>query len=125
VDLVQVDVIGAQAAQAVLARADDPAPRVSLLVDVVAHPAVHLGGEHHPIPAAGQGLADDLLRLAGRVHVGGVDEVDPGVQRPLDDPGRLVMIRIAPGPEHHRAQAKRADLHASGAEHTHLHGSTL
>jgi hypothetical protein len=37
--------------------------------------------DHVVATAAGQRLADDLLRLAGRVHVGGVDEVDASVQR--------------------------------------------
>jgi hypothetical protein len=47
---------------------------------LLAHREVDLAGEHHVIALpAGEGLADDLLRLAGGVDVGGVDEVDAGV----------------------------------------------
>ena len=120
-DLVEVDPVGAQAAEAVLHLAHDPAPRVAELVRVVAHRAVHLGGQHHVVAPALQRLADDLLGLAARVHVRGVDEVDPGVERAVDDRGRLVVVAFSPGPEHHRAQAERADLHAGGSEVPELH----
>jgi hypothetical protein len=64
VDLVQVDAVGAQAAQAVLALPDDPAGGVSPGVHVPAHRAVHLGGEDDAVTARPfQRLADDLLRL--------------------------------------------------------------
>jgi hypothetical protein len=56
-----------------------------------------LGGEDDVVaPAAGQRLADDLLGLALGVDVGGVDEVDPGVQGPVDDPDALVVVGVAP-----------------------------
>ena len=51
-------------------------------------------------------LADDLLGLAGGVDVGGVDEVDPGVERRVDDADRVVVVGVAPGAEHHRAEAQ-------------------
>jgi hypothetical protein len=106
VDLVEVDPVRAQAAQAVLDLSDDPAAGVAELVGVLAHRAVHLGGEHHVVAAApGQRLADDHLRLAARVDVGGVHEVDAGVERAVDDPDRLVVVALAPGAEHHGPQA--------------------
>ena len=40
-------------------------------------------------------LADDLLGFA--VGVGGVDEVDPGVQRLVDDADRVVVVGVADG----------------------------
>ena len=58
----------------------------------------------------GQGLADDLLGLAEGVDVGGVDEIDPRIERAVDDADRLVVIGGSPRPEHHGAQAQRADL---------------
>ena len=85
VDLVEVDVVGAEPAQAGLALADDPPARVAVMFGSVAHRAVHLGREDDVVAAAGERLADDLLRLAGGVHVGGVDEVDAGVERGVDD----------------------------------------
>ena len=64
VHLVEVDVVGAETAQRVLDLGHDPAPRVAPLVGVLAHGAVELGGQHHVVAAALQGLADDLLGLA-------------------------------------------------------------
>ena len=96
------------------------------LVRVLAHLPVHLGGEEDVVAAAaGERLADDLLRLAARVDVGGVDEVDPGVERGVDDPDRLVVIGLAPGPEHHRSETQRADLDTGGGELSRLHHSIL
>ena len=64
VDLVEIDVVGLQAAQRVLDRADDPAPRIALLVRVLAHRAVDFGGQHDVVATALERLADDLLGLA-------------------------------------------------------------
>jgi hypothetical protein len=84
--------------------------------------AVDLGREDDVVAAAaGERLGDDLLGLAARVDVGGVDEVDPRVERAVDDPDRLVVVGVAPGAEHHRAEAQRADLHAGTAERAVLH----
>ena len=124
VDLVEVDPVGAQPAQAVLDLLDDPAARVAELVGIVAHLAVDLGGQDRVVtPAPGEGLAHDLLGLAARVDVGGVDEVDARVEGPVDDVDRLVVVALAPGAEHHRAEAEGADLHAGAAEVSVLHGS--
>jgi hypothetical protein len=65
VDLVQVDVIRAEAPQAVLDLPHDPTARVAAVVGVVAHLGVELGGEHDVLPPARQGLPQDLLGLAG------------------------------------------------------------
>src|SRR5262245_17498746 len=121
-DLVEVDPVRLQAAQAGLDLSHDPPARVSLHVRVgVVHRAVHLCREHDRIAPAAQCLADDLFRLAARVHVRGVDEVDPGVQGAVDDADRLVVIRVAPRAEHHRAEAQRGDMDAGAAELAGLH----
>ena len=55
VDLVEVDPVGAEPPQPVLDRAHDPAARVALLVGVLAHRVVELGGQHDvvaPAPAS-------------------------------------------------------------------------
>ena len=122
VDLVEVDVVGAQALEAVLALGDDPAPGVALGVGVVPHGGVDLGGQYHPGTVhRGQGLAHDDLGLARRVHVGGVDEVDAGVEGPVDDPDRIVVIGIAPRSEHHGPETEGADLDAGSTQCAHLH----
>src|SRR3954454_5019510 len=62
-DLVEVDPAGLPPPEAVLDLARDPAPRVALLVGVVAHRAVDLRREDHVVPALPERLADDHLRL--------------------------------------------------------------
>jgi hypothetical protein len=114
VDLVEVDVVRAQPSEAVLALGDDPATRVPPGVGVLAHRAVDLGGQHDGIPVqGGEGLTHDLLGLTEGVDVGRVDEVDAGVHRSLDDADRVVVVLVAPRPEHHRPETERADLDSS------------
>jgi hypothetical protein len=116
-DLVEVDPVGVQPPQRILDGAHDPTPRVAPLVRVVTHRVVELGGEDDVLAAAGgERFADDLLGLALPVDVGGVDEVDAGVERRVDDPYRLAVIGVAPGAEHHRAEAKPADRDAGSPE---------
>src|SRR4029077_11187418 len=80
-----------------------------------------LGGEHRPLAPPLQRLADDHLRLPLGVAVGGVDEIDPCVQRPMDDADRLLVIGVPPTAEHHRAEAERGDLQTAPAEIPVLH----
>jgi hypothetical protein len=82
----------------------------------LAHAAVDLGREHDVVAPVLQRLADDLLGLAARVHVGGVDEVDPRVEGAVDDLDRVVVVRVAPAAEHHGAEAQRAHLHTGSSE---------
>ena len=63
VNLVEVDPVRAEPAEAVLALLDDPAARVAALVRAFAHRAVHLRGEHDLVTAPFERLRDDLLRL--------------------------------------------------------------
>ena len=107
VDLVEVDPIRVQAPQGVLDAADDAPPGSASAAGVLAHREADLGREHDIVPPApGECLADDLLGLAGGVDVGGVDEVDTCVQGGVDDADRLVVVGLAPGAEHHRAEAQ-------------------
>jgi hypothetical protein len=121
VDLVEVDPIGLQPPQRVLDLGDDPAPRVAAAVGSVAHREMHLGREHDVVAAPPQRPADDLLGLTGRIDIGGVDEVDARVERAVDDADALVVIRVAPGTEHHRAEAQLGDRNAGAPQHALLH----
>src|ERR1700722_17657703 len=69
-----------------------------------------LGSQDDVVTTAGQGLADNLLRFAGRVHVRGINEVDAGVQGAVDDPDRVRVIGVAPRPEHHGPETELAHL---------------
>src|SRR5581483_1986732 len=120
VDLVEVDPVGAQPSQAVVDLLRQPPPGVAPAVGVLPHREVGLGGQDHLIPAAAdQRLGHDLLGLPARVDVGRVDEVDPGVEGPVDDPDRFLVVRVAPGAEHHGPEAHRAHLHAGTTECPH------
>jgi len=115
VDLIEVDVIGLEAAQRVLGRGHDPAPRGSLVVGIVTYRAAESGRQHNAVAAALERFAHDHFGLA--VRVGGVDHVDPRVQRFADDADRVVVVGVADG----RAEcqcAKRvgADLDAGPPE---------
>ena len=122
VDLVEVDPVGAQPAQRALDRLGDPAPRRAAAVGVFAHGQADFRGEHDVVaPPAGERLADDLLRLARGVEVGGVDEVDAGVERAVDDPDRVVVIGVAERAEHHRAEAQLTDRDAAASQRSMVH----
>ena len=110
--LIEVDVIGSQTSERVLDRAHDPLARTAAVVGLVVHRHEELRGQDDIVAAALERLADDLFGCATGVDVGRVDKVDACVERMVDDADRVGTIVIAPGPEHHRAQAQRADRHA-------------
>ena len=51
-----------------------------------------LGGQLHLVAAAGDRLADELLVVAGAVHVGGVEERHAEVERAVDRRDRLGLV---------------------------------
>ena len=71
-------------------------------------------------------LAEDRLALAARVHVGGIEKVDAGVERAVDEGVGLVLADLADaveaGPEGHRAEAEFGDFEAGAAERAVVHG---
>ena len=89
------------------------------------HLVVELGGEHHFVAPPLERAADDLLAAAERVLVGGVDEVDPGVERAMHHPVALALVGVAPLAEHHRAEAELADDDAGATERAVSHSSSL
>lgn len=125
VDLVKVDVVGPQPLQRSLDRLDDPTPGTAAAVGALAHRSVELGRQHDLVAASLECLSDDLLGLAVAVHIGGVDEVDALVQRPVDHAHAVVVIRIAHLAEHHGAQAVGTDLDAGPSQSPHPHGDAL
>jgi hypothetical protein len=93
-DLVEVDEVGSEAAQAIVDLAKDCLARQSRAVRPRPHPAIDLGRDHD-ILAADELLerpADDLLRRAVRIDVGGVEEIDAEFERLLDQPPALFLI---------------------------------
>jgi hypothetical protein len=85
---------------------------------------VKFGGHHHIIAIITSFLerpAHDFLRLTCRVDVGGVDEVDPAVECPVDDPDTVVAVGVARNAEHHGAKAVSADLDTGPSQRSQLH----
>src|SRR5690606_25426057 len=104
-------------------------PRQAALVWVLAHLAMHLGGDHHLVARHAEMLqrpAGDLLADAQRIDVGGVEEIDAGVERRLDERAGLGLVEhpVAPAlrPVGHHAEAEAGDLEAGRAEIDVLHG---
>jgi hypothetical protein len=127
-DLIQVDVIGAQATQAGLGLADQVLARGARMVDVdVAHGQARLGGDQDPIAYVADRLADQGLALAAAVHVGGVDQVHAVIQRQPHHRRRLRLTQAAHvhgAPELHRPQRERADDETAVSELAIVHGAS-
>jgi hypothetical protein len=97
-DLVEIDVIGAEAAKARVDLAHDRLARQAGAVWSRPHPAVHLGGDHDLV-APGEipdRAAENLLAVAERIPVGRVEEIDATLQRALDE-WAAVLFAEAPG----------------------------
>jgi hypothetical protein len=136
VDLVEVDVVGLQPAQAGLHRIHDVAARGAAVVGPRAHVAIDLGGDDHVLSAYAQvlqALAQQLLGLAEGVDVGCVDEVDPGPQRAADDvvhrllaerADRLPHALLGRAAEGHGPEADLGDEEAGAAELVVAHGES-
>src|SRR6185312_1232707 len=117
VNLVEIDVVGPEAAQRVLTSAKDPAScRAPVVEHLIAHRMMQFGGHDYIVAAPPQSFADDLLRLPIAVHVGGVDEVDPAVEAGVNDPDGVIMIRVALASEHHGPKAQPAYDDTAAAE---------
>src|SRR5438128_3388221 len=121
VHLVEVDVVGAQAAQAALARLADVRGGEAPVVRTRAHPPVDLRREDDPLapaatlrePAADDLLGDALAR-APAVHVGRVEEDDPELERAVHDCEAVALA--GEWAEVHGAEAEPADPEPALAE---------
>ena len=105
--------IGAQPLEAGLDGANQVVARGAGSVGVVAQRASALGGEDDVVALAAQRLAGDFLGQPERVEIGGVDEVDAGIEGDveqllgplgIDASGLLEAVGAAEG---HRAQRQR------------------
>ena len=90
------------------------------MVGIVAYRAAELGREDDAVAAPLEGFPHNHFGLA--VHVGGVDEVDPRVQRLVDDADRVVVVGVADvRAERQCAERVGADLDTGPAEGAVLH----
>ena len=103
-DLVEVDVVGVQAAEALFAGKADKVrvellgaflmadARGELVVEVVAE----LGGDDQVVAAVAEDFGQDFLAVALAVGVGGVEEVDAQVEGVFEEGGALFLGDFAP-----------------------------
>ena len=131
-DLIEIDEIGAETAQAVVDFAEDRLARQPGAVRSRPHPAMDLGRDHDILAAREllQRAADDFLRGAVGIDVGGIEEIDPELERLLDQrpavflierPWMRAAIRNAVG---HAADAQPRHAETGLAEFHIVHGST-
>ena len=131
VDLIEVDVIGAEAAQAGVDGVVDVFAREAALVGVVAHRVEDLGGDDDAV-ARGEVLqraAGDLFADAVGVHVGGVEEVDAGFQRAADEGPAFLFLQHPVAPllraVCHATETEAGDLKAGRAKPNVVHTSWI
>ena len=113
--VIEIDHIDAEPLQARLAGGAD-------IVGSPAHPAEasvgaahvsELGGEEHAFPPVRDRPPDQLLVAADAVHVGGVEEVDALLDRPVNGRDRFRIVARAVKFGHaHAAEADRRNLGA-------------
>src|SRR3984893_5723274 len=118
VDLIEIDVIGAEASKAVIDLAHDRHARQAAAVRPLPHPPVDLGRDDDLV-AAGQILdrpAEDLLAAAEGMPVRRVEEIDAALESPLDERATLRLVD-APGMI---ASFGDAIAHAAEADPRHL-----
>jgi hypothetical protein len=123
VEIVDIDPIRAEAAQAGLRGLHDAAAREAALVGALSGRIRDLRGEHPMGAMRADRAPRDLLGPAFVVDIGGINEVHAGLTGLRDDAGRKSFVRRAA--EHHRSEADRRDLKAGTAQiavvHAKLH----
>ena len=132
VDLIEVDEVGSEAAQAVVDLAQDRLARQAGAVRSRPHPAIDLGCDHDVLAAHEilQRAADDFLRGAVRIDIGGIEKIDAEVERLLDQRPALLLVqrpwmRATIGNAiGHAADAQPRHAQAGLAEFHIVHGST-
>ncbi len=127
-DLIEVDIVGPEPLQAGvdlgenMLAAEPEAVRPSCRGIVGAE--AHLGRDHQVVAAlAREPAAEDLLRSAEAVDIGGVDEIAAGLDETVEHFPAERLVGLAA--EGHGAQAKLADLEAGPAQKAVFHPSLL
>ena len=123
VHLVEIDPLDPEALQRRLERRRQVLARQPDVVGPRAHREPRLGGNHHLRRFRRPGFEpppDNGLRRAGRIDVGGVEEIASGRRIGVHDGKRRRFVRL--GPERHRSEAPGGDDRAGVAEPAVFHG---
>jgi len=128
-EVIEVDRVDVEPLQAPLARRADviglPANAALRGVRRIAQDA-ELRREDDPVAPARDGLPDELFVRVRAVHIGRVEEVEPGVEGRMDREDRLLVVAGPVELRHpHAAEAHRRDGGAVGAERTNVHTASL
>ena len=127
VELIEVEVVGLQPPQTRLARAAD-IRRAGIAADRLARIFVEalpeLGGDDDLLPPSNQRLAEDPLAVPRAVDVGGVEQRDAEIERPVDRAHRLRVIHVAPADGLAVAPRRPADGPTSHAQAAHRDAGT-
>ena len=127
--VVDVDVIDAEAAEAVFAGLDQMMTGGAEVVRAVAHGEGGFRGNEDAITFVGDGFAKDFFGEAAGIDVSGVKEIDSGVEADVDEARGFRNVAGAPGFEEFVAAAERAgaetqngNLETGMAELSEFHG---
>src|SRR3546814_12977816 len=77
-------------------RGDEMLARRADIVRAIAHAQRGLGRHDHPVAPALDRRAEDRLRSAVGIHVGGIEEIDARVEADVDAACRLFDVVVAP-----------------------------
>jgi len=116
VQVVDIDMIGAEAAKAGFAGLDEVVSRRAFVVGALAGGEGGFGGNENLIAAAFDGFAEDFLGDSIGVNIGGVEEVDAGFEANIDEAGGLGDVGRAPGFEKFIRAAKGAGAEAEDGD---------
>jgi hypothetical protein len=129
VQLEEIDIVGAEPAQAALDRTQQMVTRGADIVRPLAGAEGRLGRDDDAVAAAGDGLAQDLLGQAVGVDVGAVEHGEAGLEADIDQAGGLPHVAFAPGAEElvaaterTRAEAQCRHLESRSAQQSVFHG---
>src|SRR5882672_8493651 len=114
VKMVDVDVIGAQTAQTGFAGLDQVMSRRAQVIRPFPHPKCGFRGNQNLVAAPRNRFAQNFLREAFRVNVGGVKQVDAGLETDRDEAGGFGHVAGAPAAEKLRTSTKRAGAKTEG-----------
>ncbi len=119
--LVEIEIVGLQAAQAVFHGAEQMLARQAEVVRPFAHGKACLGSDDQLVAVAvAQPAPDNLLGDAARVDIGCINEISAGLDKPIHHLDALGFGALAS--EGHGAQAKLTYFQARAAKIAIVHG---